>query len=61
MKIKIITDRRPFVDGRKTEIGDIVEVSDDVAAAMIQNEFAQPLEAQKPAAKKKAGKPKKDG
>lgn len=61
MKIKIITDRRPFVDGRKTEIGDIVEVSDDVAMAMIENEFAQPLEAPKPAAKKKAGKPKKDG
>jgi len=48
MKIKIITDRRPFVDGRKTEKGEIVDVPDDVAEAMMANEFAQRVEAPKP-------------
>lgn len=58
MKIKIITDRRPWVDGRKTEMGEVVDVPDDVAKAMMANEFAQRVEEpkKKPAAKKNAKK-----
>jgi len=58
MKIKIITDRRPWVDGRKTEMGEIVDVADDVAKAMMANEFAQRVDEvkKKPAAKKNAKK-----
>ena len=58
MKIKIITDRRPWVDGRKTEMGETVDVSDDVAKAMMANEFAQRVDEPNkiPAAKKKKKK-----
>lgn len=61
MKIKIITNRRPFVNGRKTEMGEIVDVPDEVAEAMMANEFAQRLEAPKATqAPAKIGKPKKN-
>jgi hypothetical protein len=56
MKIEIITDRKPFVNGKPTEMGDIVEVSDDEARFMIGNGFALAVEAPK-----KRGRPKKDG
>jgi rare lipoprotein A (peptidoglycan hydrolase) len=60
MKLKIITDRGPFVDGRKAAMDDIVDVSDDAGKAMIANGFAQRIDEPKPAAKKR-GRPKKDG
>ena len=60
MKLKIITDRGPFVDGRKAAMDDIVDVSEDAAKAMIANGFAQRVDEPKPAAKKR-GRPKKDG
>ena len=60
MKLKIITDRGPFVDGRKAAMDDIVEVADDAGKAMIANGFAQRIDEPKPAAKKR-GRPKKDG
>ena len=60
MKLKIITDRGPFVDGRKAAIDEVVEVPDDAGKAMIANGFAQRVDEPKPAAKKR-GRPKKDG
>ena len=60
MKLKIITDRGPFVDGRKAAMDEIVDVSDDAGKAMIANGFAQRVDEAKPAAKKR-GRPKKDG
>ena len=55
MKIKITTDRRPFVDGKRAEQGDVVEVSAAEAKAMIANGFAQEQKAPK-----KRGRPKKN-
>ena len=60
MKLKIITDRGPFVDGRKAAIDEVVEVPDDAGKAMIANGFAQRVDEPKPAAKKR-GRPQKDG
>lgn len=60
MKLKIITDRGPFVDGRPAQMDDVVEVSDETGKAMIANGFAQRVDDPKPAAKKR-GRPKKDG
>ena len=51
MKIEIITDRKPFVHGKPTEMGDIVEVSDDEARFMIGNGFALAAKAPKRARK----------
>jgi len=48
MKLKIITDRGPFVDGRKAAMDDIVEVADDAGKAMIENGFAQRIDDPKP-------------
>ena len=60
MKLKIITDRGPFVDGRKAAMDEVVEVPEDAGKAMIENGFAQRIDEPKPAAKKR-GRPKKDG
>ncbi len=60
MKLKIITDRGPFVDGRPAKMDDVVEVADETGKAMIANGFAQRIDEPKPAAKKR-GRPKKDG
>ena len=60
MKIKIITDRRPWLDGRKMENGEIANVSDEIADAMIANGFAQRMEVPQPAPKKNKAKVKKD-
>lgn len=40
MKIVISTDRQPFVNGKKTEKGEIHEVSDAAGKAMIANGLA---------------------
>lgn len=56
MKITITTDRKPWIEGRKTEKGEVVEVTATEAKAMIANGFAQEV---KEAAKKR-GRPKKD-
>ena len=55
MKIEIITDRRPWVNGVKTQKGDIVEVTASEAKAMIANGFAKEVQA-KAAPKKKPAK-----
>ena len=60
MKLKIITDRGPFVDGRKAAMDEVVEVPEDAGKTMIANGFAQRVDEPKPAAKKR-GRPKKDG
>lgn len=56
MKIEIITDRRPWVNGVKTQKGDILEVTASEAKAMIANGFAVEVEVKKPKAKKAAKK-----
>lgn len=40
MKIKIITDRRPFIDEEQLEQGSELEVSDEEAKVFIENGFA---------------------
>jgi hypothetical protein len=40
MKIKITTDRRPFIDEEQLEKGAEVEVSDEEAKVFIENGFA---------------------
>jgi len=41
MKIKITTDRQPFLDNEAKNMGDIVEVSAEEAATFIENGFAE--------------------
>ena len=41
MKIKITTDRQPFLDDEPKNMGDIVEVSEEEAAVFIENGFAE--------------------
>ena len=56
MKITITTDRKPWIEGRKTEKGEVVDVTAAEAKAMIANGFAEEVKA----APKKRGRPKKD-
>ena len=51
MKIKITTDRQPFLDDEPRNKGDIVEVSAEEAATFIENGFAEEV--------KTADKPKR--
>tara|TARA_S200002703_G_scaffold58275_1_gene50661 strand:- start:1241 stop:1411 length:171 start_codon:yes stop_codon:yes gene_type:complete len=44
MKVKIITDRGPFVDGVRAKMGDIVDVSAEEAKMMMSLEFAMRAE-----------------
>ena len=41
MKIKITTDRQPFLNDEPKNMGDIVEVSAEEAATFIENGFAE--------------------
>lgn len=41
MKIKITTDRQPFLNNEPKDMGDIVEVSAEEAATFIENGFAE--------------------
>ncbi len=41
MKIKITTDRQPFLDDEPKNMGDIVEVSAEEGATFIENGFAE--------------------
>jgi len=41
MKIKITTDRQPFLDDEPRNMGDVVEVSTEEAAIFITNGFAE--------------------
>jgi len=56
MKVKITTDRRPFVDGKQTNKGDVVEVSATDAKVLIANGFAVEEATKKPTKKKAAPK-----
>ena len=47
MKIKITTDRRPFIDGVKTNQGDVVEVSAADGKVMIERGFAEEVKAKR--------------
>lgn len=51
MKIKITTDRQPFLNDEPKNMGDIVEVSAEEAATFIENGFAEEV--------KTADKPKR--
>ena len=51
MKIKITTDRQPFLNNEPKNMGDIVEVSAEEAATFIENGFAEEV--------KTADKPKR--
>ena len=51
MKIKITTDRQPFLDDEPRNMGDIVEVSAEEAETFIANGFAEEV--------KTADKPKR--
>lgn len=42
-KIKITTDRRPWVDGKPQVNGAILDVDDATADAMVANGFAEKL------------------
>lgn len=53
MKVKITTDRQPFVDGKKAMNGDVVDVSAEDAKVLIANGFGEEVKAKK-AAKKEA-------
>jgi hypothetical protein len=53
MKIKIITDRGPFVDGVRAKMGDIVDVSTEEAKLMMSLEFAMRAEEKPKKPKKK--------
>lgn len=44
MKIKITTDRQPFLNDEPKNMGDIVEVSAEEAATFIENGFAEEVE-----------------
>jgi len=41
MKIKITTDRQPFLNNEPKNMGDVVEVSAEDAATFIENGFAE--------------------
>tara|TARA_R100001440_G_scaffold74507_1_gene100088 strand:+ start:635 stop:877 length:243 start_codon:yes stop_codon:yes gene_type:complete len=41
MKIKITTDRQPFLDDEPKNMGDVVEVSAEEAVIFIENGFAE--------------------
>ena len=60
MKIKITTDRKPWIEGRKTEKGEVVEVTAAEAKAMIANGFAEEFKAEPKRARTKDGKLKAD-
>ena len=48
MKVKITTDRRPFVNGVATSKGDEVEVDAEEGAILLQAGFALQIGASKP-------------
>lgn len=54
MKIEIITDRKPFINGKAVNMGDVVEVDDADGKAMVANGFAMKIEEPKKKAAKKA-------
>lgn len=61
MKIKITTNRRPFVDGVAANKGDEIDVSADEGAILLQAGFALELGASKPKrARTETGKLKAD-
>jgi hypothetical protein len=54
MKIEIITDRKPFINGKAANMGDVIEVDDADGKAMVANGFALTVEAPKKKSAKKA-------
>ena len=53
MKIEIITDRKPFANGKPQDMGSVIEVSEADAKVLIANGFALEIEAPKKKTSKK--------
>ena len=60
MKITITTDRKPWVDGRRTDKGEVVNVTAAEAKAMIANGFAEAVNEAPKRARDSKGKLKAD-
>lgn len=60
MKIKITTDRNPWVNGTKQNKGDVVEVTAAEAKSMIANGFAEEIKSAPKRARDSKGKLKAD-
>ena len=53
MKIEIITERKPFFNGKACEMGQIIDCSAEEGKTLVSNGFAIEVEAPKKTAKKK--------
>ena len=53
MKIEIITDRKPFANGKPQEMGSIIDMPENDAKVLIANGFAMAIEEPKKKASKK--------
>lgn len=53
MKIKITTDRQPWLNDRPQAMGAEIEVSDADAAALVKLGFAEIIDAPKPVRRRK--------
>jgi hypothetical protein len=60
MKITITTDRKPWIEGRRTDKGEVVDVTAAEAKAMIANGFAEAVNATPKRARDSKGKLKAD-
>jgi hypothetical protein len=56
MKIEIITNRKPFVNGKAADFGEVFDVSNEEARTMVGNGFAIIIEDSKPEIKKSTAK-----
>ena len=48
MKIEIITNRKPFIDGQAANMGDVIEVDEKHGKAMIAHGFALEIKTEEP-------------
>ena len=60
MKIKIVSDRQPFVDGKKAMLDEEFDVTDAEARAMIENGLAIRAEEKPKRARNSKGQLQKD-
>ena len=48
MKVKILTERKPWINDQPREIGEVVDAPDDVAKWLLGEGWAEAVEAEKP-------------
>tara|TARA_R110000744_G_scaffold150475_1_gene263671 strand:- start:237 stop:398 length:162 start_codon:yes stop_codon:yes gene_type:complete len=53
MRIEIITERKPFFNGKACEMGQIIDCNAEEGKALVSNGFAFEIEVPKKTAKKK--------